>query len=784
LRVLRSGGLVSDGALVMLRGPTSLIGASVPIVIIDGVRVDSRQFDEPLDLGAVAPSRLDDLLPEDIERIEVLSGAAAALYGDGAANGVILVMTKSGGPGPLRLSGRVTYSATQNNTEFPANYERVGTSPSTGQPAANCSLAAVAAGTCAPTALHVWNPLMQASPFRTGNSALGRVALGGTALGTSLFAGLTANGRQGTLPRDAIDRIGVRGKLARALPGHLSVEASGGSLHEHGRFAVDGDLTVASNVVGNGLIGLARDDANHGYAVGLFPGDSMLPSNHLRHNTGGITVRWQPGTWLGATVMTGRDLVTERWHEDHLGQGSTASAFDRRIVEQYDTRTSGATISSSYPIGAVIDASTRIGIDRDVLQTASFDSSGSPPGLFAAGSSQLSLRSTAFWVSEGLDLPRQIHANISAERAASAILGPHGRKEWFPSANIAWSPPLASHGLSHVRVRAAYAEAPGASTSLLSLLTIVLPPFSSPPPPPRMERTKDLELGAEANVGRLTRVNLSAFSDRSTKLWANNVPTPLGLAIAQDGTMTNTGIEGIVQTTLLELPSIRWDGTLSVAILHNRVTGFRAPPGLGTTNPVSPGYAFGGLWTQDYTYADANHDGIIAASEVRLGATRYAGPALPTLESAFATDLSLPGHLVVSALLDYRQGNRALDLTSRIRCDFQICRESQDPTASLDRQAAAVASQLSGLYATGFSGDASFMRVREIAVRWRIPPAGARFFGVDADLTLAGRNLATWTTYRGLDPEVSYQPPDILPRQEFLTMPLPREFIVRLDIRP
>jgi hypothetical protein len=55
---------------------------------------------------------------------------------------------------------------------------------------------------------------------------------------------------------------------------------------------------------------------------------------------------------------------------------------------------------------------------------------------------------------------------------------------------------------------------------------------------------------------------------------------------------------------------------------------------------------------------------------------------------------------------------------------------------------------------------------------------------LDADLTLAGRDLATWTTYRGLDPEVSYQPPDILSRQEFLTMPLPREFIVRLDIRP
>ena len=95
LRVFRSGGLVSDGALVMLRGPTTLIGPGSPIVIIDGVRVDSRQYDMPLGFGAMAPSRLDDLFSEDIARIEVLGGAAAALYGDGASNGVILVTTKS-----------------------------------------------------------------------------------------------------------------------------------------------------------------------------------------------------------------------------------------------------------------------------------------------------------------------------------------------------------------------------------------------------------------------------------------------------------------------------------------------------------------------------------------------------------------------------------------------------------------------------------------------------------------------------------------------------------------
>lgn len=38
--------------------------------------------------------------------------------------------------------------------------------------------------------------------------------------------------------------------------------------------------------------------------------------------------------------------------------------------------------------------------------------------------------------------------------------------------------------------------------------------------------------------------------------------------------------------------------------------------------------------------------------------------------------------------------------------------------------------------------------------------------------------------YRGLDPEISYPSPDILLRQELLRMPIPREFVVRVDMRP
>lgn len=783
LRVLRSGGLVNDGALVMLRGPTSLIGANTPIIIVDGVRVDSRQFDQPLALGGAAPSRLDDFLPEEIERIEVLSGPAAALYGDGAANGVILVTTKSGSPGRLRLSSRLSWTAMQNSAGYPANYQRVGTSPSTGQPIDDCSLEAVAAGSCTPTGLNKWNPLEQASPFRTGNSALARLALAGSPLGTSIYGGVTASGRQGVLPRDGADRVAFRAKLSRDLPGHLTVEASGGSLHEHARSAIDGNMYEAASVVGNGLFGGAVDDANRGYGQ-ILPADSIYPAARLRHNTGGVALRWRPATWLGAAVMTGRDLMTERWHEDHIGTGVPASTLDHRNNERNDLRTSAAAVTSAYPVWRTITASTALGLERDVLQRGTFDSIGSPP-VFSYSESRLHVRATTFWLTELLHLPWQIDAAASMDRVTNSVFGTSGGKEWFPSVNAAWSPPVNGRGLSDLRFRAAYAEAAGASASVPISLAAYSPPFGSPsvPPPPKMERTKQLEFGAEAKIGDLTSASITVFKDHATRLWA--IAPPQGFSpAAQVGAMTNSGVEAIVDARLLEDHTVRWDGTFSLALLHNHVTSLPAPYGGTIRNRAVAGQPLGGIFEQHYTYADANHDGIIAESEIQLANSKFAGPPLPTVESAFQSTLTLPGHIVLSALLDYRSGNRTVDQTGRLRCEIQNCRETQDPTAPLDRQAAAMASRLTNYSIAGFVSDASFMRVREIALRWMMPPSGRRFLGVNADVTLAGRNLATWTNYRGLDPEISYQPPDVLLRQDLLMVPLPRELVVRLDVQP
>lgn len=83
-----SGANPNSGVAMQIRGATSLIGSTTPLVIIDGV----------------PGGNLDLLMQEDIETIDVLKdGSAAAIYGTQANGGVILVTTKKGRPGPTQF---------------------------------------------------------------------------------------------------------------------------------------------------------------------------------------------------------------------------------------------------------------------------------------------------------------------------------------------------------------------------------------------------------------------------------------------------------------------------------------------------------------------------------------------------------------------------------------------------------------------------------------------------------------------------------------------------------
>ena len=98
VNALPSGGLVGEGTRIRIRGSSSLSQSLEPVVYIDGIRVDNAGGFAGLGAGGGGvPSRLDDINPDAIDRIEILKGAAAAtLYGTEASSGVIQIFTKQG----------------------------------------------------------------------------------------------------------------------------------------------------------------------------------------------------------------------------------------------------------------------------------------------------------------------------------------------------------------------------------------------------------------------------------------------------------------------------------------------------------------------------------------------------------------------------------------------------------------------------------------------------------------------------------------------------------------
>jgi TonB-linked SusC/RagA family outer membrane protein len=89
------------GSNINIRGLTSINGRTAPLIFIDGVRVgtESGAFEAAAGDGGAA-TVLGSISPQDIERIEVIKGAAASsLYGTDATAGVIQIFTKKGQPG-------------------------------------------------------------------------------------------------------------------------------------------------------------------------------------------------------------------------------------------------------------------------------------------------------------------------------------------------------------------------------------------------------------------------------------------------------------------------------------------------------------------------------------------------------------------------------------------------------------------------------------------------------------------------------------------------------------
>lgn len=153
------------------------------------------------------------------------------------------------------------------------------------------------------------------------------------------------------------------------------------------------------------------------------------------------------------------------------------------------------------------------------------------------------------------------------------------------------------------------------------------------------------------------------------------------------------------------------------------------------------------------TTACFNEAGQIVAPAVFLGRSE------PLHEGAFSSTLTLFDRVRVYGLVDFKTGFKKWDHVLRVRCSlFNTCRENVAPQEFVATDPGTLASyQNADNFGDTYINDSGFFRLREISLSYLVPSRFAQRVGASrATVTLAARNLTTWTDWTGMDPEARF----------------------------
>lgn len=350
--------------------------------------------------------------------------------------------------------------------------------------------------------------------------------------------------------------------------------------------------------------------------------------------------------------------------------------------------------------------------------------------------------------------------------------------------------------LGGVRLRGAFGQTerfPDAGALPLSFIPIgAFPCGPDECPVPGPETVAEAEAGVDAELfGGAVELSLTGYDRATRDLLLTRALFDNALRVFNGGRATNRGVEGSVRVRGTA-GGAGWTVEALGSLNRNRyeADGDETPVFIAQSQEVRDGEPLGAFNGRRVTgFQDRDGDGVIGAAgcpgaqcEVQVGEREPLGSPDPTRMLALRGEARAFG-VRVSALLDHQGGAHTADVAFRARCRlYALCREVNDPSTPLAGQALGIAVGLPDGMAPVRS--ASFTRLREAALTAGLPAAWARRMGGrEVSLTVAGRNLAIWTSYPGLDPEVDL-PAAALVREVYNDLlPLPRTLVTRLDVR-
>lgn len=816
--VTPSSGTTGAGTRIRIRGSTSLSLANDPVLVVDGIRVENTAQSNTIGVGGQVPSRLDDISPYDIETTEIFKGpSAAVLYGTDAANGAIQIRTRMGRPGRTKWSAYLEGGTLNDVTAWPANYT---SRTSTGT---SCTVSAMAAGTCTIDTVRSFNPLETFTPFRQGvRQHYGLSTEGGSDFTTFFVAGHFEDER-GVYQTNDLRRVNLRANLHNQTSEKLDLDLRTGYVSSNLRLPQNDNNALG--IVSSGLLGRA-DTINQGYGF-LRPSqvDVLATRQGIERYTGSVTATFHPATWFVARGIVGTDVSNVfnnqltppnqiPFNQNTLDGSRVA---DRVQIFNYTANVNG---TASFRVTPSIVSNTTAGFQYFKNRNLTINASGRK---LTAGSSTLNgvviptvdenvdeFVTVGYFVDEQVEISERLYLAAAVRSDDNSAFGKNFDNIIYPKVSASWviseEPFFGRRSwLSSLRLRAAFGHSgrqPGPTDAPQFFDPVAVTATGDVPGVSfgnlgnaslKPERTREVELGLDADLWD-TRAHLEfTYYDKSSKdaLIARNLAPSAGVSTTQFenlGEISNKGVEILLSITPIQRPNVDW--TLTAGAWGNRNRLIELGEGIapiifglgGASQRFQEGVPPGGYWMVPFTFDDANDDGLIATTEVTLGAAPvYLGTPFPTHGGTLASDLTLMGRIRVHALFDGRFGHKLFNSTEQFRCGFGICRGRTDTAATIVDQARAVANLL-GTQA-GYIEDGGYVKFRELSFTYDAPAAWASRLGATGlSFSLAARNLATWTDYTGIDPELNQGGQVQFSTAEFLTQPPVRTWTMRINL--
>ena len=793
--VVPNSGRIGAGPSLTVRGLGSLSLNTQPLVYIDGVRVNNDVSSGPLAAGGLVVSRLNDVAPEDIESMEIIKGpAAATLYGTEASNGVIQIITKKGRAGSRPQVSFTTRQGTnwfQNpESRIPANF---GLDPVTG-------------------AVVSQNLVQQESDRGTpiwNNGYSGSYSLSATGGSNAVQYYLSGNydDDHGIDPTNKARRFAGHANLSFPISQKLDVGASFNYIKAKYHLGVD----YGDGVLFNTLYGLPilSESPTRGFLQTppeAFYSGVFDNTQDLARFTGSVTANHRPLSWLSHRLTLGFDqtgednqALTQFMPPDVAQFYDPISARGQVTINRQDISfyTADYAATGRFNLSSKISSATSVGAQYYQRRVDSISVTGTQfpaPGFVTGSSTAIAPGSQEFVTNKTIGLFAQQQFGLNDRAFLTGAVRIDNNSAFGDNFDFASYPKLSGtwvvseegfFGLDFVnalKLRAAYG-ASGEQPQTFAALRTYQPstgPNDEPIVTPQFvgnadlkpERGEEVELGFEAGLFNRVGIDFTVYSKQTKDaILLRGVPPSGGFPGEQFvniGQVSNKGVELQVNAQPITNPNFSWDLGFNVATASNEIVDLGGIPSISTFPPQSSveGFPIASYFIKKVVSATADPDGTLTSALCDGGPGQapvdcsaaplvFAGTPIPKVAGAFTTTLTLFRNLRLYGLVDFKQGHKRFNTDKWIRCDvFANCEEAVTPAGRDPLLLADMALGADLQTINSFIEDAGFFKLREVSASYTLPDRWATAIGAQrAVVTATGRNLHTWTSYTGLDPD-------------------------------